>query len=141
MPTRRGRWRPVPEALPIGARVLADLILVVHFGIAGFIAAGFVLIPFGAALDWRWVRHRRLRLVHAGAIVFIALESLAGIACPLTVWEAMLRGGGSGETGFIGHWLGRQLYWDFPAEAFTVLYAALALLAILLWRRVPPQAR
>lgn len=141
MPIRRGRWRPVPEALPTGARVLADLVLFIHFCIAGFIGAGFVLIPLGAAAGWRWVRHRRLRLLHAGAIAFVALESLAGIACPLTVWEDMLRGGTSGEGGFIGHWLGRLLYWDFPAGVFTALYVGLALLAIALWRRVPPQAR
>jgi hypothetical protein len=121
--------------------MLADLVLFIHFCIAGFITAGFLLIPIGAAVGWRCVQHRRLRLLHAGAIVFVALESLAGIACPLTAWEDMLRGGGSSETGFIGHWFGRLLYWDFPAVAFTVLYAALALLAILLWRWVPPQAR
>ncbi|MCC6656788.1 MAG: DUF2784 family protein [Rhodocyclaceae bacterium] len=117
--------------------MLADLILFVHFCVAGFITAGFVLIPLGAALGWRWVRRRRLRLIHAGAIVFVALEALAGIACPLTVWEAALRGGAVGETGFIG----RLLYWDFPPVLFTLLYVALALLAIALWRRVPPQAR
>lgn len=116
--------------------MLADLVLVVHFCIAAFITAGFVLIPLGAAVGWRWVRQRRLRLLHAGAIAFVALESLAGMACPLTVWEAALRGGTVGETGFIG-WL---LYWDFPPTAFTLLYVALALLAAWLWRRVPPQA-
>ncbi len=120
--------------------MLADLVLVVHFCIAGFITAGFVLIPLGAVAGWRWVRRRRLRLLHAGAIVFVAFESLAGFACPLTLWEDMLRGEASGETGFIGRWLGSLLYWDFPPAAFTGLYAALALLAIWLWRRVPPQA-
>ncbi|MBM3392244.1 MAG: DUF2784 domain-containing protein [Betaproteobacteria bacterium] len=115
--------------------MLADLLLLVHFCIAGFITAGFVLIPLGAALGWGWVRHRRLRLLHAGAIVFVALETLAGFACPLTVWEAALRGGTVGETGFIG----RLLYWDFPPVVFTVVYVGLALLALVLWRRVPPQ--
>ncbi len=119
---------------------MADLLLVFHFCIAGFITAGFLLVPLGAAAGWRWVRHRRLRLAHAGAIVFVALESLAGIACPLTVWEAMLRGGTSGETGFIGDWLGRLLYWDFTPAAFTLLYVALVLLAVWLWRWIPPQA-
>ena len=61
--------------------MLADLVLVVHFCIAAFITAGFVLIPLGAAVGWRWVRLRRLRLLHAGAIAFVALESLAGMAC------------------------------------------------------------
>ncbi len=120
--------------------MLADLILVIHFCIAGFITAGFLLIPLGAALGWRWVRHRRLRLVHAGAIAFVAIESLAGIACPLTVWEDRLRGEMTGATGFVGQWLGRLLYWDFPAAVFSALYAGLALLAAWLWRRIPPQA-
>ncbi len=115
--------------------MLADLILIVHFCIAGFITAGFLLIPLGAAAGWRWVRHRKLRLAHAGAMVFVALESLAGVACPLTVWEAALRGGRVGETGFIG----RLLYWDFPVWVFTALYVSLALLALWLWRVVPPR--
>ncbi len=117
---------------------LADLVLAVHFFIAGFITAGFALIPLGAAFGWRWVRARRLRLFHAGAIVFVALESLAGFACPLTVWEDMLRGAARSEEGFIERWLGRLLYWDVSATAFTLLYAALALLAVMLWRWVPP---
>jgi len=120
--------------------LLADLLLVFHFCIAGFITAGFLLVPLGAAAGWRWVRQRRLRLLHAGAIAFVALESLAGIACPLTVWEAALRGEAASETGFIGHWLGRLLYWDFPPLIFTLLYVTLALLAAWLWRRIPPQA-
>lgn len=117
---------------------LADLVLVVHFAIAGFIATGFALIPIGAAAGWRWVRKRRLRLAHAGAIVFVAAESLAGIACPLTVWEGWLRGEAPGDSGFIGRWVGRLLYWDFSASAFAALYVALALLAVMLWRWVPP---
>ena len=119
--------------------MLADLVLVVHFSIAGFITAGFLLIPLGAACGWHWLRRRRLRLAHVGAIVFVALEALAGIACPLTLWEAALRGSAPGETGFVGHWLGRLLYWDWPPPAFTLLYVALALLALWLWRVVPPR--
>lgn len=117
---------------------LADFVLLLHFCIAGFIAGGFVLIPLGCAAGWRWVRHRRLRLLHAGAIAFVALESLAGMACPLTVWEGKLRGEAPGEAGFIGQWLGRLLYWDVSAATFTLLYVGLALLAICLWRAVPP---
>lgn len=120
---------------------LAELVLVVHFALAAFITAGFLLIPLGAAAGWRWVRSRRLRLLHAGAIVFVALESLAGIACPLTVWEDMLRGAARPGPGFIERWVGGLLYWDLPAVAFTAIYVALALLAIALWRRVPPAGR
>ncbi len=117
---------------------LADLVLVIHFALAGFIAAGFLLIPIGAATGWRWVRKWHLRLAHAGAIVLVAAESLAGIACPLTVWEGWLRGDMPADGGFVGRWLGRLLYWDFSAVVFTALYVALALLAVMLWRWVPP---
>lgn len=118
--------------------LFADLILVAHFAIAFFITAGFVLVPIGAAAGWRWVRARRLRWLHAGAIVFVALESLAGIACPLTVWEDLLRGAAPTDAGFVERWVGSLLYWDLPVEVFTTLYAALALLAMAYWRWFPP---
>jgi hypothetical protein len=35
--------------------MLADLVLFIHFCIAGFITAGCAMIPFGAGLGWRWV--------------------------------------------------------------------------------------
>ena len=98
---------------------LADLVLIIHFALAGFIAAGFLLIPIGAATGWRWVRKWHLRLAHAGAIVLVAAESLAGIACPLTVWEGWLRGDMPADGGFVGRWLGRLLYWDFSAVAVS----------------------
>lgn len=119
--------------------MLADLVLLVHFAVALSIAAGFLLIPWGAVAGWRWVRLRWLRLTHVGTIVFVALESLAGIACPLTVWEDMLRGAARSDAGFVERWLGRLLYWDLPMGFFTGLYVALALAALVLWWRVPPR--
>jgi len=118
--------------------LLADLILVIHFGIAFFITAGLVLIPLGALLNWRWVRRRGWRITHLAAIVFVAGEALAGIACPLTVWEDLLRGGAVVEAGFIQRWLGRLLYWQAPAWFFTALYVTAAALAVWLWVRVRP---
>lgn len=117
---------------------LADLVLALHFAIAAFVAAGFLVIPLGAALGWAWIRQRRLRLLHLGAILFVAAEALVGVACPLTVLEDRLRGARRGE-GFIERWLGQLLYWDLPAWVFTAAYAAAALAALLLWRAVPPR--
>lgn len=119
--------------------LLADLVLAAHFAIVLFVVSGYVLVPLGARRGWRWVRARRYRLLHLGAIVFVAAEALAGIACPLTVLEAQLRGGAGAGEAFVARWLGRLLYWDFPAWVFTALYAALALAALALWRWVPPR--
>ena len=61
------------------------------------------LIYLGAACSWAWVRSWRWRAAHLAAIVYVALESLLGIACPLTIWEDALRGRQPG-TGWIERW-------------------------------------
>lgn len=119
--------------------MLADAILVVHFAIAAGIVAGFVLIPAGALVGWRWVRSRPLRAAHLGAMLFVAAETLAGLACPLTVWEDRLRGRAGDAPGFVERWLGALLYWDLPPWTFATAYLALAVVAIVLWRVVPPR--
>src|ERR1700736_3430708 len=65
--------------------MLADVIVGVHLLIILFIVAGMPLVYLGAALRWPWVRSWRWRVLHLGAILFVAAESLLGITCPLTV--------------------------------------------------------
>ncbi len=119
--------------------LLADLILVAHFGIASFISAGLILVPVGACRGWRWVRRRRWRQLHLAAITFVALESLLGIACPLTVWEDALRGGQRQDAGFVQRWVGAVLYYDLPAIVFLTAYVLVAAIAWGLWFRVAPE--
>jgi hypothetical protein len=117
----------------------ADVILIAHALIAGFITLGFVAIPLGAWRGWRFVYRRGLRLAHLGGILFVAAEALLGVACPLTLWEDAVRGGGAAEqAGFIARGIRSLLYYDVPLWAFTVVYAGAAVLAVWLWRRVPP---
>ena len=113
--------------------LLADVVLVMHFAIVAFIVGGLVLTWAGAWLGWRWVRTPVFRYLHLGAIVFVALEALLGYACPLTVWEDLLRGGVSTES-FVGRWVRSVLYYQAPAWVFTALYVAwAAAAAITLW--------
>jgi hypothetical protein len=117
--------------------VLADAIVVVHFLIVLFVLAGVPLVYFGVALHWAWVRSWRWRVLHLGAILFIAAESLLGIACPLTVWEYALRGQQS-TYGFVERWVDRILFYDAPPWVFTVAYVAFAALVLVTWIAVPP---
>ena len=74
------------------------------------------------------------------AIAVIALEALLGIACPLTVWEDLLRGSLQPQT-FVGRWVQRLLYYNAPEELFTTLYLVWALATLATLRFVPPRKR
>jgi polyferredoxin len=119
--------------------VLADAILVVHFAFVLFVVLGFALILAGGALGWRWVRNRAFRYAHLAAIAFVAVEALAGIACPLTVWENALRHANPEGPSFVGRWVRRLLYYDLPEWVFTVAYVLFAIaVAVTLWL-FPPE--
>lgn len=119
---------------------MADALLVLHFLIAGFIVAGLILVwigaAFGAKARWAWIRNPWFRYLHLAAIVFIAAEALLGFACPLTIWEDLLRGGARPES-FVGRWVYRLLYYNAPEWVFTTLYAAWAAATLLTLRIVP----
>jgi len=117
--------------------LLADLVLVLHFFIAGFIVLGLILVWAGALAGWRWIRNPWFRYLHLAAIAFVAAEALLGYACPLTIWEDVLRGGARPET-FVGRWVARLLYYNAPEWVFASLYVAWAAAALLTLRLVPP---
>ena len=120
--------------------MLADGLLVFHFAIAAFICSGLILVWIGAALGWRWVRNPWFRYVHLAAIVFVAAEALLGMACPLTVWEDLLRGGASAES-FVGRWVRRLLFYQAPEWVFTTAYLAWAAASAAALALVPPRRR
>ena len=121
--------------------MLADAILVVHFAFVLLVVLGFALVLAGGARGWQWVRNRTFRYAHLAAIVFVAVEALAGVACPLTVWENVLRHASPEGPSFVGRWVSRLLYYDLPEWAFTVAYVLFAIaVAVTLWA-VPPRGR
>jgi polyferredoxin len=120
--------------------VIADALLVLHFFIAAFIAGGLPLIWLGAALGWRWVRDPWFRYAHLAAIALVAAEALLGIACPLTVWEDLLRGGVQTES-FVARWVQRLLFYRAPEWVFATAYALWAAATLVTLRLVPPRRR
>jgi hypothetical protein len=129
---------------PALAALLADAILVAHVAVVVFVVGVALAVPPGALRGWRWVRWRGLRLLHLGAIVFIAAQAWLGELCPLTVWEQDLRalaGEATHGQSFIGYWLGRLLYVDAPWWAFVAAYSLFAAYVAALWRVVPPAPR
>lgn len=119
----------------------ADLVLVLHFALAAFVAGGLAAIWIGGPPGWAWVRRRLWRALHLGAVMVVAAEALLGITCPLTLWEDLLRGRTPEAAGFVARWVGRLLYWDLPPAAFTLLYLAIALATAAGWKRFPPRGK
>ncbi len=119
--------------------MLADAILLVHAAVVLFVVGGLLAIWAGLAANRPWARHLGFRLAHLAAIAFVAAESLAGIACPLTVWEDALRGRDPGAQSFVGRAVRSALYWDLPEAVFTAAYVAFAMLVAWTWWRWPPR--
>ena len=116
----------------------ADLVLVVHFLFVLFVMGGLAAIWIGALAGWRWVRHFWFRIGHLAAIVFVAAEALAGVWCPLTVWEDALRGRHEKKS-FIARWVHRVLFYELPGWVFTTAYVLFALAVAASWLLVRPR--
>ena len=117
--------------------LLADLILIVHFAFVLFVVGGLGAIWTGTIAGWRWVRDLRFRVAHLAAILFVAVESLAGVWCPLTVWEDALRGRADDKS-FIARWIHRVMFYDLPEWMFTVAYCVFAAAVIATWWWIRP---
>jgi len=121
-------------------KLLADAILLLHFAIVLYITLGLPAIWLGAACGWQWVRRFWFRLTHLAAIVFVALEALSGVWCPLTVWEDALRGS-TNELSFVTRWVHRLMFYQLPEWVFTLAYVSFAAVVGLTWVLVPPRLK
>lgn len=105
---------------------LADAVLVIHFAFVAFVVAGFLMVWIGRIAGWNFVRNFWSRSAHLAAIGVVAAESLAGVVCPLTIWENDLRrasGGGAGYAGsFVQHWIHRLMFFEASEGVFTAAY-------------------
>ena len=118
--------------------LIADIVLVIHFCVVIFIISGFVLIPIGYKFDWGWIANTQLRIFHTGMMVFITLETLLGITCPLTSIENSLRGIYQSKS-FIEYWIKQIIYWDVPVHFFIILYCMFLGWTFLMWKLFPPR--
>jgi hypothetical protein len=125
-------------------RLLADLVLLFHFGYVAFVVFGLLLVLIGGWRRWQWVRNVWFRGAHLAAILIVVAESWLDIVCPLTTLENSLRtlaGQATHRESFIADFVHRILFITAPPWAFTAVYTlfGLAVLATLLW--LPPRRR
>jgi hypothetical protein len=122
--------------------LLADIIVVIHLAYACFVLFGFLAIAIGSHRNWNWIRNFPFRITHLACTVFVPLETIIGIICPLTTLENfLLRISGQQEynRSFIGNLVSRILFYDAPEWIFATIYAALAVLVIPYFILYPPR--
>ena len=128
--------------------LLADVILAIHFGWIVFVIVGQILILLGIALSWKWTRNFYFRSLHMTMMVFVALEVLFELACPLTIWENRLRGFGAGAApnhaeadSLIANWLGIMFVADMDGSSWPFLLAYLVFTSLIVWSflKAPPR--
>ncbi len=125
-------------------QLLADAVLLIHFGVVLFVVGGLAAVVAGNRLGWRWVNGWWFRLAHLAGIAVVAVQAWLGQYCPLTTLESWLRvraGLPTHGQSFVEHWLQRLIYFEAPLWVFTVAYTVFALLVVLAWWRFPPQCR
>lgn len=107
----------------MGYRLLAELVMLLHFGFLAYVA-------LGGFLAWR----RPWAIVpHAAAVVWGALNATVGIPCPLTAWEdaARRRAGELGlPRGFVDTYLTGVVY---PEEHLLTAQLLVAALVMVSW--------
>jgi hypothetical protein len=125
--------------------LLADAVLVVHFGVVVFVVGGLLAIGVGNLRGWRWVNGRGFRWAHLAAIGVIVVQAWLGQHCPLTVLEMWLRGEAGQpvryDVSFIQYWLHRVMYFDAPLWVFAIIYTGFAALVAAAWWCFPPEPR
>ena len=123
---------------------LADLVLLLHFGVVAFVVGGLAVVIVGNLRHWHWVNALWFRLAHLGAIAVVVAQSWLGVTCPLTQLEMALRAkAGAGIYGgsFIEYWVQRVLYFNAPPWVFVVMYSLFGVLVMATWWRFPPAAK
>jgi polyferredoxin len=122
--------------------VWADIILVLHALFIAFVILSFILIVIGIVRRWQWTRNFWFRAANLLAIGLVAVNAWVGKICPLTILENEMRGraGSDAYPGtFVGYYLQKVIYYDFPIWVFAIVYTVFAALVLITWIIWPPR--
>ena len=123
----------------MGARILADTLVVAHLAFLLFVVLGGALVLWRRAIAW----------LHVPAVLWAAWIELSGSICPLTPWENALRveaGQRGYRGGFIEHYVIPVVYPPGLTHGDQLLLGAMlvagtAALYAFAWRRARRQRR
>jgi hypothetical protein len=120
----------------------ADIILVLHALFIAFVILSFILTVIGIFRRWQWTRNFWFRAANLLAIGLVAVNAWLGEICPLTSWENEMRettGEGVYPGTFVGYYLQKVIYYDFPIWVFAIVYTVFSALVLITWVIWPPR--
>jgi len=125
-------------------KILANIIVVMHFAWIIFMLTGFLLTLCGfwwkKIFDWLLFRY-----LHLLGILYVSLLAVMGKYCPLTIWENALREkheSGLAYSGpFIIHYIEKLVYPDINPWFIRIATALIAISTIIIFIIRPPQKR
>jgi len=123
-------------------RIMADVVLLVHFLVVVFVVGGLPVIIVGNIRQWRWVNNFWFRLGHLATIAVVVVQSWLGQYCGLTKLESFLRkeaGQSAYVESFVEHWVRLLLYYEAPFWVFVLAYSVFGLLVLWAWWYFPPR--
>lgn len=119
------------ESLAVIYRILAELVMALHFAFIAFVAVGSLLAVRWPGLLW----------VHVPVLLWAVAIVTIGFTCPLTPLEQHLReqaGAASYEGGFIDHYLEDVVYPGRFTNLARLVVGALVITGYVLWWRRRP---
>jgi hypothetical protein len=133
-------------------KILADLVVLIHFAWILFILWGFILAVCSSisvyvlrtAKDrWRTFFDRWIfRTIHLGGIVYVAILAVLGKYCPLTILENELREQYNTELtypgSFVVHYIEKIVYPEANFLLFVIPTIIIAVFTVLMFIIRPP---
>jgi len=122
-------------------KILADLIVVIHFAWILFMLFGFILTLCGffyrSFFDW-WL----FRTLHLCGIAYVSLLAIMGKYCPLTLWENTLRARYYPDLiypgSFIVYYIERLVYPDVNPLIILIPTVIIAIFTVVVFIIRPP---
>ncbi len=123
-------------------KIIADIIVVLHFIWIIFMLLGFFLTIYGffrkEFFDW-WL----FRTLHLSGILFVGILTLLRRFCPLTILENLSRAkyspGSTYPGSFIVHYIEKLVYPDVNQTLLRLVTVLGALFILVVFIIIPPQ--
>ncbi len=133
-------------------KILADLLVVIHFIWILFMLWGFILTLSGSFTLYflhtaaerrpsffdRWL----FRTIHLSGILYVAVLTIFGKYCPLTIWENQLRARHAPHlkypASFVIHYIEKLVYPDADFLLFVIPTMIIALFTLIMFVLKPP---